>query len=182
MGKYRLDDMEADEVYHALCDRKELLEKRKKDLLEKDGLAEASEAVDVRLRLYITDGDSVGLIRLFAPQRDAFAQRERERQKRDANGGADLFGGGVETGGGHPAGETVKAAYDNAKPGDKVVVGVAIVKGDGGPAPADVAGAEDVTDVTPISGKRQRRLGSGPKQLGSGNPANDPPEPPRPLA
>lgn len=115
MAHYDLDELEADEIFHALVGRKGDLDSRVKSLGEKDGLPEAAEAVRKRIELYMPSGDGdtkrVGLIRLFAPQRDLEAERENARaeEARDANGGQDLFGGGAETGGGTPAGGKGKA-------------------------------------------------------------------------
>lgn len=115
MAHYDLDELEADEIFHALVGRKGDLDSRVKSLGEKDGLPEAAEAVRKRIELYMPSGEGdakrVGLIRLFAPQRDLEDERENARaeQERDPSGGQDLFGGGAETGGGTPAGGRGKA-------------------------------------------------------------------------
>jgi hypothetical protein len=115
MARYELDEFEADEIFHALVGRKADLDKRAKDLEEKDGLPEAAQAVRQRIELYMPNGEGKnarpGLLRTFAPQRDIEAETRNERERaegeRAADGSQDLFGGGAETGGGHPAGERV---------------------------------------------------------------------------
>lgn len=106
MASYELNDLEADEVFHALVERKSTLEKRVKSLGEQDGLPEAAEAVRKRISLYMPTGQEgddyrPGLVRLFAPQRELDAERDEQRkdEERDPNGQQDIFGGGAETGG-----------------------------------------------------------------------------------
>lgn len=123
MGRYELDEVEADEVYHALMGRKMDLDKTAKSLEEKEGLPEAAAQVRNRIERYMPNGEGKasrpGLLRLFAPQRDIEAEAAQGREERDANGQQDAFGGGGETGGGHPAGEIVPGAGATTKRGRK---------------------------------------------------------------
>jgi hypothetical protein len=115
MARYELDELEADEVYHSLMGRKMDLDARAKSLSEKDGLPEAADAVRKRIEIYMPNGEGdaakPGLLRLFAPQREIENERQAARgdETRAADGGQDLFGGGAETGGGVPAGQTEPA-------------------------------------------------------------------------
>lgn len=116
MGRFTLDELECDEIHAAVIERRADLNKRKTKLLE-DGLPEAAEGIDKRLRLYDShDGpDGVaraGLVRLFAPQRDIESDVEQQRR---TDGQQDIFGGGAETGG---APRTGSAKVDSSAPGD----------------------------------------------------------------
>lgn len=118
MGRFVLDELECDEIHAALIERRADLNKRKTKLLE-DGLPEAAEGIDKRLRLYDShDGpDSkprAGLVRMFAPQRDV--ESEAEQTGRDRDGQQDIFGGGAETGGARRAGGAT--TVDSSAPGD----------------------------------------------------------------
>jgi hypothetical protein len=151
-----ISEEERVEIYTALQERKEALEKLSK---ETDKKHVPTDRIDERLAIY-RDGDQIvnnekcvrpGLISLFAPepQLSTEARAAKDGGKRDPNGGADLFGGGTETGGGHPPGE--KGVW-KGKP-----------RGDAGDEFVEEA---DATVVGTIPGS--------PKMIGSGKQAPDP--------
>lgn len=160
MARHILDEMECDEIYHALLGRKADLDKRAKDLEEKDGLPEAAQAVRVRIALYLPgeDGKSPGLLKRFAAQRDLTTEAKDADQERDPTGQQDAFGGGAETGGGPKAGEkgTVpkKSASAKKKGDGKSTAATATVK-------AADAKADEVTDAEYEIIPEGRRLGGG---------------------
>lgn len=99
-----IDEQQRAEIFTALQDRKAAIAKHAKDLT-KDGIADAAAVVERRLALYTTNGPSVGLLAMFALQTDLDEERTKAGEVRDPEGQQDIFGGGAETGAGHPAGE-----------------------------------------------------------------------------
>lgn len=148
MARYTLDEIESDEVYHALAARKLDLDKLAKTLEERDGLPEAAQQVRNRIALYMPNGEGrdtrPGLIRLFAPQRDIEAEAQANRDERSPDGQQDAFGGGAATGGGHPAGEVVPGGAAPKK--SRKRKGSAAVAGDAGEGASSESPGE-VTDV-----------------------------------
>lgn len=120
MGRFTLEELECDEIHAALVERRADLNKRKTKLIE-DGLPEAADGIDKRLRLYDQhdgpDGKArAGLVRMFAPQRDIESEAEQARrgEGRNPDGQQDIFGGGAETGGASRG----SAKVDSSAPGD----------------------------------------------------------------
>ncbi len=159
MATHKLDEYECEEIYHALLGRKMDLDKRAKDLEEKDGLPEAAAAVRTRIELYMPNGKGKGarpgLIRQFAPQHDIEAEARNAAPERDPNGQQDAFGGGAATGGGHPAGEIVKDVPPIKRPRRKK--GVTI----------EATEHTETVDVAYEIVSEERRLGSGPAVEGA---------------
>jgi hypothetical protein len=160
MARFQLDEMECDEIYHALLERKQSLDKIAKKLEEDEGLPEAAQQVRKRISLYVSDDATkkVGLTQRFKPQSDLTTEAH-DVDDRDPDRQQDAFGGGAETGGGHKAGETVKGAKKAKKKGDgKSAAATATVKA------ADAKANDDVTDADFEIIPEGRRLNGGPAE------------------
>lgn len=133
-----ISEEERAEIFTALRERKENLEKLEKKTQE------ASIPIDrfeERLALYRDRDELVkaeggptekhlrpGLLAIFAPTPE-LSTEALENQTRDVNDPADLFGGGAETGGGHKAGRKQKGGFrtkndktgEGMNPADEVI-------------------------------------------------------------
>jgi hypothetical protein len=101
-----IDDDQRAEILAAVIDRKATIAGHVKKLTA-DTMPEEAALAERRLSLYATQtgaGGRVGLVAMFGLAPDLDEERVKAGETRDPDGQQDIFGGGVATGGGHPAG------------------------------------------------------------------------------